>query len=44
MSYLQLKDKNHFRQKYLNPMIKQNLISLTIPNKPKSPNQKYIIV
>ena len=36
-----LKDLNHLTRRYLNPMLEQGLICLTIPNKPKSPNQKY---
>jgi len=38
---LGLKDEGHFRTKYLKPAIQQNLISLTIPEKPYSNKQKY---
>jgi len=38
---LNLKDEGHFRKTYLKPAIQQNLISLTIPDKPYSNKQKY---
>ena len=38
---LNLKDEDHFRSAYLKPALQQNLISLTIPKKPNSSNQKY---
>ena len=38
---LDLKDEGHFRKTYLKPAIQQNLISLTIPEKPYSNKQKY---
>jgi len=38
---LNLKDEGHFRKTYLKPAIQQNLISLTIPEKPYSNKQKY---
>jgi len=38
---LNLKDEGHFRKTYLKPALGQNLISLTIPNKPYSNKQKY---
>jgi len=38
---LNLKDEGHFRIAYLKPAIQQNLISLTIPEKPSSSKQKY---
>lgn len=38
---LGLKDDEHFRLAYLKPAIEQNLISLTIPEKPSSGKQKY---
>lgn len=41
MALLQLKDDKHFRQLYLIPAIEQGLIEMTIPDKPRSRNQKY---
>ncbi len=38
---LQLQDRFHFRLSYLTPAIKHDLIEMTIPEKPKSVNQKY---
>ncbi len=38
---LGLKNKSHFRKKYLQPSIKSGLIELTIPDKPNSRFQKY---
>ncbi len=42
MAYLKLNDRKHFKSAVLNPLIQKNLIALTIPNKPRSPKQKYI--
>ncbi len=33
--------REYFRSSYLKPAIEKGLIELTIPNKPKSKNQKY---
>ena len=38
---LKLKHKPTFRMNYLKPAIEAGLIELTIPDKPKSPFQKY---
>jgi len=38
---LNLKDDEHFRSAYLKPAIQQNLIAMTIPEKPSSGKQKY---
>lgn len=38
---LGLKDNEHFRKTYLLPAIHDNLIEMTIPDKPKSSKQKY---
>ena len=32
-----------FKEKYVNPLIAENLVDMTIPNKPTSPNQKYYL-
>ncbi len=42
MEKLNLKSRETFRKNYLNPAIELNLISLTIPDKPTSRNQRYI--
>ncbi|MFN7097889.1 MAG: Fic family protein [Gammaproteobacteria bacterium] len=39
--FLGLKDREYFRLKVLNPLIKQGFLTLTFPDKPKSPKQKY---
>ena len=44
MQKLNLKAKEGFRRNYLRPVIDQNLIYMTIPDKPKSKNQRYIKV
>ena len=44
MQKLNLKAKEGFRRNYLRPAIDQNLIYMTIPDKPKSKNQRYMKV
>jgi hypothetical protein len=41
MEQLGLSHRTNFRRNYLQPAIDANLIELTIPDKPKSANQKY---
>lgn len=41
MSMLGLKSLLAFRQNYLSPALKENLIKMTIPEKPTSRNQRY---
>jgi ATP-dependent DNA helicase RecG len=41
MAALSLKNRTKFRQKYLNPLIAQELLRMTIPDKPNSRMQKY---
>lgn len=41
MSLLGLSHRSTFQQNYLNPAIEAGLIERTIPEKPKSPKQKY---
>lgn len=41
MNSLGLNDRKNFREVYLNPAIEDELVSLTIPDKPTSSKQKY---
>jgi len=41
-SFLDLKNREYFRKEILNPLIKEGKLALTIPDKPKSPKQRYI--
>ena len=38
------KDVYKFKNKYINQLLKQNKLKMTIPDKPKSKNQKYITI
>jgi len=38
---LQLKDDEYFRSAYILPALRQGLIGMTIPDKPRSSKQKY---
>lgn len=42
MEQSEFKRKTNFRNKYINPLIEKGKLSLTIPDKPFSKNQKYI--
>lgn len=42
-SKLGLLDREHFRKSYLQPAIDAGLIALTIPDKPTSSKQQYIL-
>ncbi len=42
MEKLGLKSREGFRRNYLHPAIEQNLIQMTIPDKPNSRNQRYV--
>ncbi len=39
--FIGVKDRRYFSNRILNPLIRGELIKLTIPDKPTSPNQKY---
>lgn len=42
MELVGLSDRVNFKKNYLDPMIEQELIVMTIPDKPTSKNQKYV--
>lgn len=42
MEMLGLKSKETFRKNYMNPALKNNLVKMTLPDKPNSKNQRYI--
>ena len=42
MAQLGLKSKETFRKNYLGPAIRAGLVKMTLPDKPKSKNQRYI--
>lgn len=37
------KDRTKFRNKFINPLLKDGLLQMTIPDKPNSSKQKYVI-
>ena len=41
--YFGYKDVYKFKNNYINPLLKQNKLQMTIPDKPKSRNQKYVV-
>jgi predicted HTH transcriptional regulator len=41
MNALSITDREHFREYYLKPALKKRWITMTIPSKPTSKNQKY---
>ena len=43
MTYMNLKHRASFLINYIHPLLQEQLLSLTIPDKPKSPRQKYIV-
>ncbi|MBW2632116.1 MAG: hypothetical protein JRC90_10255 [Deltaproteobacteria bacterium] len=42
MSFMELKHRETFMNNYLRPLLEANCITMTIPDKPKSPSQQYI--
>lgn len=44
MKLCQLKDKKHFRQAYIKPLLESGQLQMTISDKPNSQKQKYITV
>ena len=43
IEYFGYKNARGFREKYINPLMKENKLRQTIPDKPRSRNQKYIV-
>jgi ATP-dependent DNA helicase RecG len=37
-----ISDRKHFGKAYLHPALKDGLLAMTIPSKPRSINQKYV--
>ena len=42
MDFMGLSNRDHFSKHYIKPLIKANRLAMTDPEKPKSPNQKYV--
>ena len=42
MDYIDIKNRGYFVEQYLKPLLETEKLLMTIPNKPKSKNQKYI--
>ena len=42
--YFGYKDVYKFKNKYINQLLKQNKLKMTVPDKPKSRNQKYVTI
>ena len=43
MQYLELKDRENFIEKYLNPAIGDGLVRMLYPQSPRHPKQKYLL-
>ena len=43
MKIFEWKDRTKFRKKFITPLITDGLLQMTIPDKPNSPKQKYVI-
>ena len=42
MTKLDIKSKETFRKNYMHPALRSNLVKMTLPDKPRSKNQRYI--
>lgn len=42
MDFMGLSNRDHFSKHYIKPLIMTNRLVMTDPEKPKSPNQKYV--
>lgn len=43
MKLLNWSDRTKFRRKFIHPLLKTNVLTMTIPDKPNSPSQQYVI-
>lgn len=43
MEYVGYKNRTRFRRDYIKPLVEKGVLKMTIPNKPTSKNQKYIV-
>lgn len=43
MKWMKWKDRTKFRNKYINPFIEFDIIEQTIPGKPNSSKQQYLL-
>ena len=41
--YLGMKDRKHFKEVVLDVLLQQGLLEMTIPDKPQSPKQRYVV-
>ena len=41
-NYIKIKNREYFRRYILNPLVKSDKLSLTVPDKTQHKNQKYI--
>jgi ATP-dependent DNA helicase RecG len=42
MDIFNWKDRTKFRNKFIKPLLAEELLQMTIPDKPNSPKQKYV--
>ena len=43
MTIMEWKDRSKFRQKYVTPLLEENILAMTIPEKPTSSRQQYCL-
>ena len=44
MNHIEYASRRHFGELYIKPLLESGRIKMTIPDKPKSKNQKYVKV
>ena len=44
MKYIRLRHRPTFIYDYLNPLLEKGKLQMTVPDKPKSRNQKYVTI